>query len=338
MTHIVKVVLLWVLGVGIGVGHGGKPSTVAPPTISLVTPNIGPTSGGTSVTITGTNYTGCTGVTFTGAAITSFVVVNSTTITGVSPSFTTTGSSIGSIVTVQCPPGNVSGSTTPTKFFYSLATDTASVVQFNRGDVGTTIATGVSQWNDLTATGNNGVQATGANQPVLTSNFGSTTLPFLRFNGSTARMGMASFAGGFSNLHAAACIVARWPAGVSATTYAAVWDNIAGLAFRVDGAALWSVTDFASAIQASGATNTSAHVFCANATTGTNASTFNVDGTQYTGTISSNLTAQAASIGALNSGGSNAAQVDIEAVVLWNGTISSGDITTAIAGLTATSM
>jgi hypothetical protein len=55
------------------------------PTVTSVSPAAGPAAGGQSVTITGTNLTGATGVTFGGAAATSVVVVNATTITCVTP-------------------------------------------------------------------------------------------------------------------------------------------------------------------------------------------------------------------------------------------------------------
>lgn len=55
------------------------------PTITSLTPDEGPATGGTAVTITGTDFTGSTSVEFGGAAATSFVVVNSTTITCVTP-------------------------------------------------------------------------------------------------------------------------------------------------------------------------------------------------------------------------------------------------------------
>lgn len=50
-------------------------------TVTSVSPNNGFIAGGTSVTITGTGFTGSTGVTFGGNSATSVVVVNSTTIT-----------------------------------------------------------------------------------------------------------------------------------------------------------------------------------------------------------------------------------------------------------------
>jgi len=54
---------------------------IASVTITGVSPSSGITSGGTSVTITGTNLTGTTDVKFGGTSATSIVVVNSTTIT-----------------------------------------------------------------------------------------------------------------------------------------------------------------------------------------------------------------------------------------------------------------
>ncbi len=56
-----------------------------PPTITDLDPSSGLSSGGTAVTITGTNFTGTTGVTFDGAPATSVVVVSPTEVTCVSP-------------------------------------------------------------------------------------------------------------------------------------------------------------------------------------------------------------------------------------------------------------
>jgi len=58
----------------------------ATPTVTSVSPSQGVLAGGTPVTITGTNFTGATAVTFGGSAATSVVVVNSTTITCATPS------------------------------------------------------------------------------------------------------------------------------------------------------------------------------------------------------------------------------------------------------------
>ncbi len=58
---------------------------LAVPAIASLTPTYGPQTGGTTVTITGTGFTGATGVTFGGAPGTAFTVVNDTTITVTTP-------------------------------------------------------------------------------------------------------------------------------------------------------------------------------------------------------------------------------------------------------------
>ncbi|HFF3078666.1 TPA: IPT/TIG domain-containing protein [Legionella pneumophila] len=54
-------------------------------TLTNINPTSGTASGGTGFTLTGTGLTGATGVTFDGIAATSVNVVNSTTVTGVTP-------------------------------------------------------------------------------------------------------------------------------------------------------------------------------------------------------------------------------------------------------------
>jgi hypothetical protein len=55
------------------------------PTVTYMYPRVGPTTGGTTVTITGTNFTGATAVNFGALGALSFKVVSATTITAVSP-------------------------------------------------------------------------------------------------------------------------------------------------------------------------------------------------------------------------------------------------------------
>ena len=55
---------------GTGTGTGAFTYVAGPPTVTSVSPNSGPAAGGTSVTITGTNFTGATAVTFGGTAAT----------------------------------------------------------------------------------------------------------------------------------------------------------------------------------------------------------------------------------------------------------------------------
>jgi len=72
-----------------GLGSVGQPNAFIyqgpSPTISSVSPDEGPTTGGTSVTISGTNFASGATVTFGGAAATGVSVVNATTITAVTP-------------------------------------------------------------------------------------------------------------------------------------------------------------------------------------------------------------------------------------------------------------
>jgi hypothetical protein len=73
-------------GTGTGTAPNGIYTYGTPaPTVSSVSPNTGGISGGTSVTITGTNFTGATSVTFGGAAATNVVVVDPQTITAKTP-------------------------------------------------------------------------------------------------------------------------------------------------------------------------------------------------------------------------------------------------------------
>jgi autotransporter passenger strand-loop-strand repeat protein len=63
-------------------------SPVAAPTVTKLDPSSGPATGGTTVTITGTNFTGATGVSFGGKAAQSFKVVSATKITASAPAGT----------------------------------------------------------------------------------------------------------------------------------------------------------------------------------------------------------------------------------------------------------
>src|SRR5580700_68204 len=66
-------------------GAGAAWAFVNPPTVSSVSPDKGPEAGGTSATITGTNFNEATTVTFGSSEATSFEVVSPTSITAVAP-------------------------------------------------------------------------------------------------------------------------------------------------------------------------------------------------------------------------------------------------------------
>jgi len=76
----VFVVLLCAVGL-----EGKAQAQSVPPAVTNVSPNTGPTSGGTSVTITGTNFSGATAVRFGSNAAGSFTVNSATQITATSP-------------------------------------------------------------------------------------------------------------------------------------------------------------------------------------------------------------------------------------------------------------
>jgi uncharacterized protein YciI len=98
---------------------------VATPTVTGVSPNTGSNAGGTSVTITGTNFLAGAAVTFGGAAATSVVVVNSTQITAKTPAGSTGSAAV--TVTVSGQSGSLAGG------FTYVVTPTVSSVSPNNG-------------------------------------------------------------------------------------------------------------------------------------------------------------------------------------------------------------
>jgi len=68
-----------------GASTPGTFTYLAPPVIDGISPATGPVSGGTEVTITGSGFTGATGVTFDGVPGTGFTVIDDTTIRVTTP-------------------------------------------------------------------------------------------------------------------------------------------------------------------------------------------------------------------------------------------------------------
>ncbi|MEU7519813.1 IPT/TIG domain-containing protein [Kitasatospora aureofaciens] len=97
-----------------GTSNGIPYAYSAAPVLSGVSPNQGPTSGGNTVTLTGTGFTGATAVAFGAAAAASFTVVSPTQITAVAPA----GSAGPVGVTVTTPGG---ASTLASAYFYVAA-------------------------------------------------------------------------------------------------------------------------------------------------------------------------------------------------------------------------
>lgn len=113
----------------------------ATPSVTLVSPTSGPSTGGTGVTITGTNFTGATSVRFGDASAVNGVVVDDTTITATTPA----GSAGAAGVVVATPGGTGTGAdlftyianTAPTAGFGKAmefnGTDEKIVVPYNTG-------------------------------------------------------------------------------------------------------------------------------------------------------------------------------------------------------------
>jgi hypothetical protein len=126
------------------------------PAVTVVSPGSGPTSGGTSVTISGTGFLTATAVTFGSTAATAFTVSSSTQITATSPAGTGTAD-----ITVTTPFGT-STSTTADHYTYVTPPAVTSVAPSSGPTVGgTTVTITGSGFDDATAVRFGGVLASG---------------------------------------------------------------------------------------------------------------------------------------------------------------------------------
>jgi hypothetical protein len=98
------------------------------PTLTSISPNVGSTVGGSEVTLTGTNFTGTTGVTIGGVACTNVVVVSSTSITCVTPAGSAGDASV--VVT------NGSGSNSANSLWIYLPTEPMDIYVHLKGGRG----------------------------------------------------------------------------------------------------------------------------------------------------------------------------------------------------------
>jgi CSLREA domain-containing protein len=97
-------------------GAGNQFTYVSVPAVSAINPSSGTSAGGTSVTITGTNFTGATAVNFGTTVATSFTVNSSTSITATSPA-----GSAGKVDITVTAPGGTSAAGTQDQFTYIAA-------------------------------------------------------------------------------------------------------------------------------------------------------------------------------------------------------------------------
>ena len=92
---------------------------VAAPTVTGISPSSGPASGGTSVTITGTGFTGATAVDFGTTAATGVIVLSATTITADSPA----GTGIANVTVIT--PAGTSATSSADQFTFIAAAPAA---------------------------------------------------------------------------------------------------------------------------------------------------------------------------------------------------------------------
>ncbi|MDO7876857.1 CARDB domain-containing protein [Hymenobacter sp. ASUV-10] len=124
---------------------------LVPPTISSFTPTSGAV--GTSVTLTGTGFTGATAVAFNGTAATTFTVVSATSITATVPASASTGP-----LTVTTP----SGTGTSASSFTVLTAPTISSFTPTSGPAGTSVTLTGTNLGGATSVTFGGVAATGS--------------------------------------------------------------------------------------------------------------------------------------------------------------------------------
>jgi hypothetical protein len=100
------------------------------PTVTGVSPGSGPSTGGTSVTITGTGFTGATAVNFGSGNTATFAVANDTTITATAPP----NAKLGAVDVTVTTPGGTSATSTADQFtFVTPPPPTVTAVTPNAG-------------------------------------------------------------------------------------------------------------------------------------------------------------------------------------------------------------
>jgi hypothetical protein len=101
----------------------------SPPTVTGLAPTSGPAAGGTSVVITGTNFTGVSAVSFGGTAATTFTVDNATQITATAPAH-----AAGVVDVTVTAAGGTSTTGAADQYTYTGATSACGTSCFTVGD------------------------------------------------------------------------------------------------------------------------------------------------------------------------------------------------------------
>jgi hypothetical protein len=189
------------------------------PTVTSIIPSSGLAAGGTSVTISGTNFTGTPTVTIGGVAATSVSLVDSTTITAVTPSGTIGAKNV--VVTTAS--GSATGTDLFTYVVAPIVTTTGGSATYTENGSATPIDSGITVTDaDSTTLASATVAITGNRQS-------SDVLSFV--NDTSALYGniVASYNSGTGVLvlssSGASATVAQWQAALRAVTYRNDSDN-----------------------------------------------------------------------------------------------------------------
>jgi hypothetical protein len=131
---------------------------VVPPTVTAISPTSGSSAGGTSVVITGSNFTGATAVSFGGVAAASFTVNSDTSITATTP-----GQAPGAVDVTVTTAGGTSSTSSSDQFTYIAAQPQVQSVSPTQGSTagGTTVSiTALTDYSNPTAVDFDGIAAT----------------------------------------------------------------------------------------------------------------------------------------------------------------------------------
>ncbi|WP_210402491.1 fibronectin type III domain-containing protein [Thioclava sp. F28-4] len=149
----------------------------AAPTITAISPAQGSASGGTSVTLTGSDFTGATAVSFGGAPASGFTVNSDSQITATAPSGT------GTVHVSVTAPGGTSSATSADQFAYLSNVATLSALSVSQGTLSPVFSSGTSGYSVDLPYGTGSITVT----PTATDSGASLTV-----NGNATASGSAS--------------------------------------------------------------------------------------------------------------------------------------------------
>lgn len=145
---------------------GGFTYSAIAPTLSNISPNIGPVAGGTTITLTGTGFTPSTTVQIAGIAATGITVNSATSLTAVVPAYVSGSLSANVVVN-----NGVSNAVLSGGFTYQAAAPTISTITPNSGSMvgGTSVTVNGTNFTPSTILTIGGIAATSVNVTNATS-------------------------------------------------------------------------------------------------------------------------------------------------------------------------